>query len=197
MRSAGGTGESVGPPLPGPGQPGPFHDSRIVRRADCRQERRQCQQKQPGQAGDCEEPAQLPAGRDVLGRHSQEPGKPGIHHEGFYSFPLQSPLPASGRPQIVDTRPAKVQRSCSKRRRPLKTNSAGESRIARFQTLGRGDGSYQGREIGAGAANHSVRRRQGGGHVRWFRRVPRSAGCRSRAWSRRPARAGRPDCRGR
>ena len=54
-----------------------------------------------------------------------------------------------------------------------KTNSAGEPRIARFQTLERGDGSNQGREIGAGAANHSVRRRQGGGHVRWFRRVPR------------------------
>ena len=78
-----------------------------------------------------------------------------------------------------------------------KTNSAGEPRIARFQTLGRGDGSNQGREIGAGAANQSLRRRRGGGHVRWFRRVPRSAGCRSRAWSRRPVRAGRPDCRGR
>ncbi len=103
-------------------------------------ERRQCQQEQPGQAGDCEEPAQLPAGRHVLGRHSQEPGQPGIHHEGFYSAPLQSPLPASGRPRIVDTRPAKAQRSCSKRLRPLKTNSAGEPRIARFQAPEHGDG---------------------------------------------------------
>ena len=57
---------------------------------------------------------------------------------GLIGKPPRSP-PLSHHTNYISTRPAKVQRSCQNAA-PLKTNSAGEPRIARFQTLGRGDG---------------------------------------------------------